>query len=742
MPWALAGALLLLAPFLAHNGIPAYIHDWSWPPDQAGLRAMTARALSAWVPDGLGAPNAFPSILPQFYFEWLLSWVLPSKAVLDLVLFLTFAAGIGGAAFAARTLLGIDNRWAVFCGFFYLAGPITISKFVAGHTSYLEGYAALPFFLALALRQNIGNRRLWIILSALALAFTIVQLQIFGLALIVLIFAVIFRKRTLKEAATIVLIALPLLLPALLGPLFLSQPSHGAIAMQRAVLSWQLQQSVPPIEATEGRGYFVHYYELLTQFWLQHVLLLFPLCALFALIELRREMRVAGLLVALALLAWLTATGLRGPLHELWSVLFARIPAFSVYRELYDVMALYWLVVVLLAARFWMTQRAVGWLFAIFGLWATLPAWFAAPNLVGWAPTPATIGVLTTAAQRLPPGRVLWWPAQQPLGPPDRTVGGADPLAYTPLGRARPIFEYQPYGSFAAAVTLAQQGNWQSAEPIFSQLGIVAIADRRTLATFASGRPELARSVPEDAATTLLADRDGVRLFALANAQPIVALQQSAAFTELPHAFVHSVAESAPAPGRLIAAYPYYWATPAIGFCGQASVLGYSNDLAAAQRPWYFVATFNSIAGCRWLPRAAVARFPKDRLLVAGGWFERPLATAAPIEAAPSGSVVITHAKSDEIEGDVHSDRGGVLVLRNDFDRRWKLIDGDRTTASRLVEGFANGWTLPPGNRHFVLWFSPAGYLRAALAAGFLWMILLVGELIRMLNAHNRAAAQ
>jgi len=89
----------LLAPFLLHNGIPAYIHDWSWPPDQAGLRAMTARAASAWVPDGLGAPNIFPSALPQFYLEWLLAWPLPSKAVLDLLLILTFAIGIAGGAF-------------------------------------------------------------------------------------------------------------------------------------------------------------------------------------------------------------------------------------------------------------------------------------------------------------------------------------------------------------------------------------------------------------------------------------------------------------------------------------------------------------------------------------------------------------------------------------------------------------------------------------------------------------------
>ncbi len=348
---------------------------------------MSGRAVAAWVPDGLGAPNVFASALPQFYLEWLLAWIVPSKAVLDLLLVATVAFGIAGGAFAARTLLAIAPRWALLCGFFYMAGPVAIAKFVAGHTSYLEGYAVLPFVVALMLRKEPKNRRLWLLLTGLALAFSSVQLQIFGLALLILIFAILFRRRTVIDAVLIVLIAVPLLLPALLGATVLAQPSHGALSMQRAVLSWQLQQSVAPLEAFEARGYFVHYYELLTQFWLQHVLLLFPLCAIFAVIELRRDVRTIALLVILALIAWLTATGLRGPLHELWRVLFTRVSALSVYRELYDVMALYWLVCVLLATRFWMTHRAVGWLFALFGLWATVPAWFAAPNVFGWAPS-------------------------------------------------------------------------------------------------------------------------------------------------------------------------------------------------------------------------------------------------------------------------------------------------------------------------------------------------------------------
>ncbi|MBV8689294.1 MAG: hypothetical protein JOZ59_04225, partial [Candidatus Eremiobacteraeota bacterium] len=283
MWWALGGALLLLTPFLLHNGIPAYIHDWSWPPDQAGLRAMTARAASAWVPDGLGAPNVFPSALPQFYLEWLLAWVVPSRAVLDLLLIVSFAAGIAGGAFAARTLLGVSPRWALACGFFYMAGPVAIAKFVAGHTSYLEAYAVLPFVLGLFLTREVEKRRLWVLFSALALALSIVQLQMFGLALLILLLAVLFRRRTLAEAGLIGVLALPIVLPALLGAIAVARSSEGAISMQRAVLSWQLQQSVPPLEAFEGRGYFARYYELSTQFWLQHALLLFPLCAVFAL---------------------------------------------------------------------------------------------------------------------------------------------------------------------------------------------------------------------------------------------------------------------------------------------------------------------------------------------------------------------------------------------------------------------------------------------------------------------------
>jgi len=714
------------------------MHDWAWPPDAAGLRAMTARGLVAWIPDGLGAPNAFPTVLPQFYLEWLLSWVLSPKVVLDALLLATFTLGILGAAFAARTLLALESRWALVCGFFYMAGPVTLAKFVAGHTSYLEAYAVLPFFVGLALQKRVERRRLWLILSALALAFSSVQLQIFGLEVLVLLLGVVFRRRTPKEAALIALVALPIVLPAIFGALVLSRPTHGALSMQRAVLTWQLQQSVPPLEATQGRGYFVHYYELLTPFWLQHVLLIFPLCALFGLAGLRREMRTAALLVTLALIAWLTATGLRGPLHALWSQVFLHVSVSSLYRELYDVMALYWLICVLLAASFWREQRAVAWLFVVFGLWATLPSWVGAPALLGWAPPATAIAQLDEAANRLPPGRILWWPAQQPLGPPNRPVGGADPLAYTPLAGDKPIFEYQPYGLFAAALTEMQQGRWHLAEPLFSQLGIVAIGDRADIASFVSGRATAAKRIPRNASRTLLPRIGNVQLAVLKNAASVLSLQKEAAFTQLPEPFDRSVANNVPGKGRLVAAYPYYWMTPAIGLCGPSSVLGFRDDLLRLQRKWYFIAPLTSQGSCRWISRLALARWSSNALLVGGGGAGHPLPTPSTARPQIAGLVTVQHASSDEIEGTMRSATAGVLVFRNDFDPRWTLMLEGKKTAARLVEGFANGWTVPAGIHHFAVEFSPTPYLRVALVVGFTWLIVLLYAIARSLRSDVR----
>ncbi|MBV9973476.1 MAG: hypothetical protein JO135_09085 [Candidatus Eremiobacteraeota bacterium] len=740
MWWALGGALLLLAPFLLRNGIPAYIHDWSWPPDQAGLRAMTARAAAAWLQDGLGTPNVFPSALPQFYFEWLLAWILPSKAVLDLLLVVTFAFGIAGGAFAARTLLEISGRWAVACGFFYMAGPVAVAKFVAGHTSYLQGYATLPLVLALALSSDAQNRRRHVILTGIALAFSIVQLQIFGLAILILIVAVIVRRRTPADAILIVLVALPIILPAILGATVLAQPAQGALSMQRAVLSWQFQQSVSPLEAFEARGYFVHYYELLTQFWLQHVLLLFPLCALLALIGMRRPIRLgAVVLILLALVAWLTATGLRGPLHAFWTIVFTQISALSVYRELYDVMALYWLACVLLAVRFWMTQPAVGWLFALFGLWSTVPAWFAAPNVFGWAPESRTIAMLERAAKNLPSGRILWWPAQQPIGPANRAVGGADPLAHTPLAQEHPIFEYQPYGGFAAALTLAQAGQWPGAERILRQLSVAAIGDRRGLASFVSGRAQSALAIPASQSTKLLVRNDDVDLFAIADPLPILTLQRLATFSQVAHSLPRSLSENTPGRGRLVAAYPYYYAAASIGFCGQASVLGFPTDLKALQHPWYFVAPFPSNRSCRWISRDALDHLSDDALLVAGGWSEHPLPAPTSAHVVRSGSVEITSESSDAIEGQATG--GGVLVFRSEFDPRWTLIANGTRTSARLVEGFANGWPLPAGASHFRIAFAPSPYIRIAVTVGLLWLLVLLGDLVRILWNERRSAA-
>lgn len=721
------GAAVLLAPFFSHNGIPAYIHDWSWPPDGAGLRAATIRGLAAWVPEGLGAPNAFPSILPQFYAEWLLSWFVPSKILLDLLLLATFALGIWGGSFAARSLFSVSLKWALACGLFYMAGPIVLVKFVAGHTSYLEGYASLPFFVGLALLPRIDNRRLWLALTALALAFSTVQLQLFGLELVILVAAVIFGKRTLKDGLTLACIALPLLIPPLLGPLILSQAAHGSMSMQRAVLSWQMEQSVPPLEALEGRGYFARYYELLTPLWLQHVLLLFPLGMLFALSQMKRELRMAALLAALAVVAWLAVTGLRGPLHDFWSLLFTHVAASSLYRELYDVMALYWLVCVLLATRFMASRPIAGAIFALFGLWALLPGWYNVSTLFGWAPSASLIARLDGIAQDLPDRRLLWWPAQQPIGPSNRRVGGADPLAYTPLAGEQPIFEYQPFGLFAAAVTRAQEGDWNGARPLLSQLGIGAVVERSDLVSFVSGRPQAASRVAADAGFKLVGRVGDFRLLRIVQSEPLLSLQDQTAFTQLPQPFEHSVVSDRPGRGRMVAAYPYYWMTPVIGLCGSSSVLGYRDDFLGAGKRWYFIAQFSSKQACNWIAPHTLARLPRAALLVAGGWSDqRPPAPMRVSEDMPASRVRVDRAWSDEWRGSFEASRPGLLVFRNDFDPRWSLSIDGRAAAARLVDGFANGWVVPSGLHSFALEFSPARYLRPILLASSLWLLILV----------------
>ncbi len=220
-------------------------------------------------------------------------------------------------------------------------------------------------------------------------------------------------------------------------------------------------------------------------------------------------------------------------------------------------------------------------------------------------------------------------------------------------------------------------------------------------------------------------------------------LQKSAVFTRPVNPLAHSVLETVPARGRLVAAYPYYYASPAIGFCGQASVLGYPADVIATHHAWYFVAPFGSMQRCGWVNGSALERWRGDALVVAGGWAERPLLSPAQSALEPAGSVTVRRFGNDEIEGDIRTASGGVLVFRNEFDPRWTLSDGGRVTGSRLVDGFANGWIVPPGDRHFHLWFAPAGYVRAAVALGLIWLIVLLGELTRVLrDPRYRTASQ
>ncbi len=731
-----AASGLLLFPTLFMRPIPAFIHDWNWPPDSASLMALLSRGWSAWDPSGLGQPNAYISALPNPALLWLLAKVLPAVAVLWILLFVVWTVGMLGAAWLARRALSVPTPWALVAGIFYMAAPVALTKFVAGHFSFLEAYAVLPWFIRAVLRANSDSTISSALLAAFFLALSGIQIQFVGFELYILLLLVILRCVRFKTALVIACLAAPGILPGIIGPTILQHGAKGTLAIQHAVLGWELQQSAPPLAALEGRGYFAQYFEQLTPPLLWHWLLLFPAFATAA-IFLRRARKFSVFLIILALTGWLFAMGLRGPLSPLLKYAFVHVAAASLYRELYDAMPMLWLAYALLASALLASiPRRYGALAAALLFVALLPGWVALPAMFAKAPPLREVLRAQSLAPTGASGYVVWWPGNQPIGPVG-SKGGTDPLEFTPAKTLTPLFEYQPTGDFAAALDRGEKGEWDSAVTILRSLGVAMIVNRRDLGSFrGSFSGPRFRSV---------SDNTELRRTGSAGAYDVYWIKHPLGYASLE--IPHSVAETAghvlprtfvdykPNRRSLVAAFPFYDRSPSVAQCGSDSVLGFPDAYLRTPYRWFLAAPVNVEGQCRWMSRSDLARLPSRTLVVASRWSPRKLANpSAATMALQVGTVDIKRRTPDFVEGTYDAPTAALLILRTSFDPRWRLTVDKAFVASEKSDGYANGWRVARGRHRFVAVFEPAARIHILLIVCGLWIIGLVitAEVIRV----------
>lgn len=716
-------AVILLLPLMI-VGVPAYLHDWSWPPDAAGARTHLLQGWSAWLDDGIGYPNPYPTALPHYLVLGWMTAIVPSRALLALLLVASFTiAFVSAVAFARRTF-GL-RAGAIACGVLYAAAPLALTELLSGHLSYIQAYAVFPVF-ALALREAHAGRR-WIGLGALAVAVTAPQVQFLAFDALYMAIALATRAARPAAARNISLLALPMIVPVLLGPTLNAHGGAGIFVHQHALIDWEREQSAPPLDALMGLGYFTRYVSRLALPYTTYALLLVTLCAAFGAALRARVSADARALVICGACGWLLVIGLNGPLAPLAIWAFENVTPMSVFREIFNVMVLFWFPVCVLAGvglERLPRRLAVALCVVVAAVlatpWATYGRYFVP------APDPAALRAVASIAadaqaQGVPAGRVVWWPTLQPIGPRGRAQGGSDPLGQTPLAATRPLYEYQPNGAYGTAVALATLGRWDEAATILRWLGVRYIVTRRGIVSYANGTPQ-DTPAPSGRAVRRLGAADGFDVYGLAGARALITVEPDVAPTEVQTTpFEASRRQAVPEPGVLVEAFPYLWRAPATADCGDSAVLGDAATIAAQGGRWVLAAPLTGDR-CAWLTASAL-RAAGSVLYVAAGSANAPTPRGN-LPAMPLAEPSSLIATEGRWRARLTSPQAGLLVVRTSFDARWRAdIDGRDAGAARRWNGFP-AWPIGRGPHAVDLRYSGEAPIRAALVVALLGIVL------------------
>src|SRR5580658_1904721 len=461
-----AAAFLVVA---CGDRAPALRHDWTWFPFVAAPLDVFWSAAGGWWPDGIGGFAAYaPWFLPGWCFAALRT-VFPPDAVATLGF-----ASAGAIAYAAAVTVARNARapalLATIAGLAVLASPWIYDELVAGHLFMIAAAAGLAAYAA-TVAGGRDTRLRWLVLASF-------QVQFFVPALILAIGLGVRRRRFRPD----LIVALALALPSIIG--FLG--GYRGVAGIPLTLAWELDQSVSPVLAWIGRGYFAAYDHALS-FWASLGAVALIALAGWGVARRRSAFSYGALIVFVG--TTLFAMGLRGPLWPLFRLGFVAFPPLGLYRELFDVVGL--AQYALIGAVAWSDRSIarVGLLIAPLVVVAGV-AWVVSPPRAFWVPAGDLPRVEVPSAP--PGGRFALLPPFQPLMWEGRG-SGIDPDDMPHGLQSSPLNLYVP--GFPVDVALArlargdsrlaarlgasvvQSRPWLQPEPI-GQAGQVAVEPR------------------------------------------------------------------------------------------------------------------------------------------------------------------------------------------------------------------------------------------------------------------------
>lgn len=609
---------------------------------------------------------------------------------------------------------GVNSRVAAFTGaLFYATTPVVFTRVAAGHLAYLLAYALLPAIVVLG-RCTIEGRR-WSAAIALgvAIGFAASQIQFLAIVWLAIVPLACFVKRSadwvarLAAAAGIaVAVQLQCLLPLAIGS------TAVPYAAQRALLSFEYNNSSPVADALVMLGYFTHYYESAAPPWAFGVL-----CAIVAIaivLSVVASRRFGSYAFVLFVIGVVLTAGLYGPLSAILAWAFDSAALFTVFRDLHYFAAI----------------TAVGVAMAVglalerfrFAALPLLPAilWTALPVLSGndlrTLLVPHRYVAETVAQMRFlharGAGRVLWLPAEEPLGVRGSTNVGRDFAAYGLAGNPSVSDDLDnPQLAYALATLRDGRPDWNA----FTSMGIRYVVYRsyvrsaRELDNLGTGF-RLAYGSVDDARLATLLDgdphvvpirRDGdSTIYEIAGAGPYHVRMATAD----PNALLYSelgandVAVARTPASVLNVAPSIVTADPRHGWV--------EGRLAWRYRAWLpdsiysFVWTVSKQSLAFTVPSAAkcvlAASIPFSFLQVANatdivdGPWQRVLVSpnGATVAARVTGSGGVTAIGARGCLP--NAPRDPVFAVASGYDAGWRALDG----ASLVAPEFANGWMM------------------------------------------------
>lgn len=710
-----AGCIVSVWPVIVTQRIPALQQDWTWPLSRVLAWQWLHAFVGLWDERGFGQGNALPWQTYAVFAQVALIQAFGTATALGIwIAALEFLAGYSCIAMLAT--FGVRS-WAarVTAALFYALGPVSFTRIAAGHLAYVLAYALLPLAVALGRRCLKHSEPKTAIALGIVIGLSGSQIQFLAITWLAVLPLVPLSERTagwwgrlLAAAGIGVAVQLQALLPMAFGS------TGAAYASQPALLSFEYNNSSPFASAPVMLGYFTRYYEshaLAGAFWIIYVLL-----AASVALAIVNDRRAGIFAVTLVVVGTVLTAGLYGPLSPLLGWTFERVAYAAVFRDLHYFAAL----------------TAVGIALALGVGLQKLPAFCAIPALalVGWIIAPALMAgelsellvppayvadaladMQTAAANGA--GRVLWLPAEEPLGLRDWPHRGRDFTAYGPPRNPSVSDDYQnPQLAYALARLRAGKPDWNA----FVTMNVRYLVVRNYVESgrglnFGTGYPMAFAGLDDAQLARLLARAHPLVLLRRTVLSSVYALDRNRGLTYTARAAVAAVrfselnasevAIDAGAPS-LHAHASLESADPRGGWVEGTIGWRYAAWLPDSIYP--FVWTLSSLpltletaggttcvlAGAT--PRGATLRRGEDSINVRAAWSPYPVAGAAPQTTMLPRTGDVSAVSDRACAFRPASVPSSVFVFAGGYDTGWRALDDERLVAPTRANGWMMAW--------------------------------------------------